>query len=83
MNRIPDGAVLEEDVNEGPADVGAAEAVDEEVAGEAEELEVVGAGAEDGKPDGPLQVLKWDLSQSLMPKMTKKPNYGSNLLLKG
>ena len=58
MNRIPDGAVLEEDVNESPADVGAAEAVDEEVAGEAEELEVVGAGAEDGEPDPPLEVLK-------------------------
>ena len=36
-----------------PADVCAAEAVHEEVAGEAEQLEVVGAGAEDGEPDRP------------------------------
>ena len=51
-----------------PADVGAAEAVHEEVAGEAEELEVVGAGAEDGEPDGPLQVLKMGFeSHTLMP----------------
>ena len=55
---IPDGAVLEEDVDERPADVGAAEAVHEEVAGEAQQLQVVGHRAEDREPDLRLEVLE-------------------------
>ena len=58
LNGIPDGAVLEEDVDECPADVGAAEAVHEEVAGEAQQLKVVGHRTEDREPDLGLEVLR-------------------------
>ena len=58
LNGIPDCAILEEDVDECPADVGAAEAVHEEVAGEAQQLEVVGHRPEDREPDLGLEVLE-------------------------
>ncbi len=56
--QVGDHGVLEEDVDKGPADVGAAQAVDEEVQGEAEQLEVVGAGAEDGEPRPGLELIR-------------------------
>ena len=58
LNGIPDCAILEEDVDECPADVGAAEAVHEEVAGEAQQLKVVGHRPEDREPDLGLEVLE-------------------------